>query len=227
MALSSSTARYGMVRALARSTTKLSSTPSTAPRRSLSSFRLPPATHQHQLRRQVTLPTTRGLWSVAVSPRQQMQQQQQQQQEQQRRSFASGKDDDDSDDDFKPKRKAVPDDTDEVSDLIKKQVESNPVMLYMKGTPAQPQCGFSKQVVSILHSQGKKKRGERTERVSFSSVNVLDYPPLREGIKAFSDWPTIPQLYVKGEFVGGCDILTQLHTSGDLETMLKEAKLRN
>ncbi|CAM9277824.1 unnamed protein product [Hapterophycus canaliculatus] len=90
-------------------------------------------------------------------------------------------------------------------------------MLYMKGTPAQPQCGFSKQVVSILHSQG----------VSFSSVNVLDYPPLREGIKTFSEWPTIPQLYVKGEFVGGCDILTQLHQSGDLETMFKEAKLRD
>lgn len=113
------TARHGVVRALARSTTKLSSTPSTAPRRSLVSFRLPPAVHKHQLRRKVTSPTTRGAWSVVESPHQLMQQQMQQQ----RRSFASGKEDDDSDDDFKPKRKEVPDDSDEVSDLIEKQVQ--------------------------------------------------------------------------------------------------------
>lgn len=88
-------------------------------------------------------------------------------------------------------------------------------MLYMKGTPSEPQCGFSAQVVRILHTQG----------VSFSSVNVLDYPPIREGIKSFSEWPTIPQVFVKGEFVGGCDIMSQMHESGELETMLKKAEL--
>ncbi|CAB1101111.1 unnamed protein product [Ectocarpus sp. CCAP 1310/34] len=206
MAASYSTARQGLLRALARSPKLGSPLPATAVR-SLISVQVPAPQQQLQLRRE-TLSKSSQAWSV--EPQQQMQQ---------RRRFAaaSGRDEDGSDDDFKPKRKAVPEGADEVSDLIKKQVESNPVMLYMKGTPAQPQCGFSKQVVSILHAQG----------VSFSSVNVLDYPALREGIKTFSEWPTIPQLYVKGEFVGGCDILTQLHQSGDLETMLKEAKLRD
>ncbi|CAN0338039.1 unnamed protein product [Ectocarpus sp. 12 AP-2014] len=206
MAASYSTARQGLLRALARSPKLGSPLPATAVR-SLNYVQVPALQQQLQLRREMLLKSSQA-WSV--EPQQQMQQ---------RRRFAaaSGGDEDGSDDDFKPKRKAVPEGADEVSDLIKKQVESNPVMLYMKGTPAQPQCGFSKQVVSILHSQG----------VSFSSVNVLDYPPLREGIKTFSEWPTIPQLYVKGEFVGGCDILTQLHQSGDLETMLKEAKLKD
>ncbi|CAN0080828.1 unnamed protein product [Ectocarpus sp. 13 AM-2016] len=206
MAASYSTARQGVLRALARSPKLGNPLPATAVR-SLNSVQVPALQQQLQLRRE-TLSNSSQAWSV--EPQQQMKQ---------RRRFAaaSGGDEDGSDDDFKPKRKAVPEGSDEVSDLIKKQVESNPVMLYMKGTPAQPQCGFSKQVVSILHSQG----------VSFSSVNVLDYPPLREGIKTFSEWPTIPQLYVKGEFVGGCDILTQLHQSGDLETMLKEAKVKD
>ncbi|CAM9890798.1 unnamed protein product [Ectocarpus sp. 12 AP-2014] len=206
MAASYSAARQGLLRTLARPPKLGNPLPATAVR-SLNSVQVPALQHQLQLRRE-TLSKSSQAWSV--EPQQQMQQ---------RRKFAaaSGGDEDGSDDDFKPKRKAVPEGADEVSDLIKKQVESNPVMLYMKGTPAQPQCGFSKQVVSILHSQG----------VSFSSVNVLDYPPLREGIKTFSEWPTIPQLYVKGEFVGGCDILTQLHQSGDLETMLKEAKLKD
>ncbi|CAM9250424.1 unnamed protein product [Ectocarpus sp. 6 AP-2014] len=206
MAASYSAARQGLLRALARSPKLGSPLPATAVR-SLTCVQVPALQQQLHLRRE-TLSKSSQAWSV--EPQQQMQQ---------RRRFAaaSGGDEDGSDDDFKPKRKAVPEGADEVSDLIKKQVESNPVMLYMKGTPAQPQCGFSKQVVSILHSEG----------VSFSSVNVLDYPPLREGIKTFSEWPTIPQLYVKGEFVGGCDILTQLHQSGDLETMLKEAKLKD
>ncbi|CAM9403640.1 unnamed protein product [Ectocarpus fasciculatus] len=207
MATSYSTARQGLLRALARSP-KLSSPLSAAAVRSLSSVQVPALPQLQQQQRREALSKSSRVWSVGS-----------QQQMQQRRRFAaaSGEDEDGSDDDFKPKRKAVPEGADEVSGLIKKQVESNPVMLYMKGTPAQPQCGFSKQVVSILHSQG----------VSFSSVNVLDYPPLREGIKTFSEWPTIPQLYVKGEFVGGCDILTQLHQSGDLETMFKEAKLKD
>lgn len=130
-------------------------------------------------------------------------------------STTGGGKEEESDDDFKPQRKAVSTNPDEVSDLIRKQIESNNVMLYMKGTPSEPQCGFSAQVVRILHTQG----------VSFSSVNVLDYPPIREGIKSFSEWPTIPQVFVKGEFVGGCDIMSQMHESGELETMLKKAEL--
>eukprot|EP00968_Pinguiococcus_pyrenoidosus_P009777 scaffold757_cov246-Pinguiococcus_pyrenoidosus.AAC.23 len=86
-------------------------------------------------------------------------------------------------------------------------------MLYMKGTPNQPQCGFSAQVSKIMAVQG----------VDFASVNVLDYPLLRECIKEYSSWPTIPQLYVNGEFIGGCDIVTQMHQSGELEELFKEA----
>lgn len=82
----------------------------------------------------------------------------------------------------------------------------------MKGNPSQPQCGFSARVVQILQKEG----------VDFSSVNVLDYPSIREGVKQFSDWPTIPQVYVNGEFIGGCDIVTSMHESGELAEMLKE-----
>ena len=84
----------------------------------------------------------------------------------------------------------------------------------MKGSPDAPQCGFSAKVVKILQSHS----------TSFSSVNVLKYPEIREGVKEFSDWPTIPQLYVKGEFVGGCDIITQMEEEGELGDMLKEAE---
>eukprot|EP00296_Roombia_truncata_P008628 JP447126.1.p4 GENE.JP447126.1~~JP447126.1.p4 ORF type:complete len:85 (-),score=30.85 JP447126.1:205-459(-) len=83
----------------------------------------------------------------------------------------------------------------------------------MKGTPQQPQCGFSKAVVGIL-----------SEYTGFASCNVLADPDVREGIKKFSNWPTIPQLYVNGNFVGGCDIVTQLHQSGELKEMLAEVK---
>jgi len=85
-------------------------------------------------------------------------------------------------------------------------------MLYMKGTPSQPQCGFSMQVVRILNAVG----------VDYASVNVLEFPAIREGIKEYSDWPTIPQLYVKGEFVGGCDIVSSMFTDGELDDYLKE-----
>mmetsp|Transcript_30406 Transcript_30406/g.40143 ORF Transcript_30406/g.40143 Transcript_30406/m.40143 type:complete len:161 (+) Transcript_30406:93-575(+) len=121
--------------------------------------------------------------------------------------------DDDSHDDFKPKRKTVPGDS--VQEMIQNQVNENPIMLYMKGTPSAPSCGFSYQVVQILHTSG----------VKFASVNVLEHDQIREGIKQYSDWPTIPQLYVNGEFVGGCDIVTQMFQSGDLETLFKENKL--
>ena len=91
-------------------------------------------------------------------------------------------------------------------DTIREQVTSNPVVLYMKGSPAFPQCGFSSRVVEILKKEG----------AAFEGVNVLADPELREGIKEFSKWPTIPQLYVKGKFVGGCDIVTEMHQNGEL-----------
>lgn len=85
-------------------------------------------------------------------------------------------------------------------------------MLYMKGSPSAPQCGFSATVVSILKGSG----------VDFSSVNVLDYPEVREGVKRYAQWPTIPQLYVNGEFVGGCDIVRDMHESGELRGLLAQ-----
>lgn len=120
--------------------------------------------------------------------------------------FSSG-----SHDDFAPKRKAV-DSADDAVRLIEEHVKANPVMLYMKGNPSAPMCGFSQRVISILKDEG----------VDFSSVNVLDYPAIRDGVKKFSDWPTIPQLYVNGEFIGGCDIVTSMHESGELKELLKE-----
>ena len=92
-------------------------------------------------------------------------------------------------------------------------VGDNDVVLFMKGTPSQPQCGFSYQVVRILHAEGAE----------FDAVNVLEDPTIREGVKSFSEWPTIPQLYVDGEFLGGCDVVTNLHQEGELKTILSEA----
>jgi monothiol glutaredoxin len=122
---------------------------------------------------------------------------------------------DDSHDDFKPKKKDAVEDMKEVLELIDKQVKEHPLLLFMKGTPSKPQCGFSLQVVRILNAVG----------ADFSSINVLEYPAIREGIKKYSDWPTIPQVYVNGEFIGGCDIVTSMYKEGELETMLKEKKL--
>lgn len=99
-----------------------------------------------------------------------------------------------------------------VADRIQSEITENPVMLYMKGTAMFPQCGFSARVVQILSHMG----------VPFKTANVLEDPELRDGIKHFSNWPTIPQLYVKGEFVGGCDIVTEMFQSGELSTMLTE-----
>lgn len=119
----------------------------------------------------------------------------------------------DSHDDFAPKRKAVGGE-DEAIQMIQEHVESNPIMLYMKGSPNMPMCGFSAKVVQSLQAEG----------VDFASVNVLDYPAVREGVKKFSDWPTIPQLYVNGEFIGGCDIVVTMHESGELADLFKEVK---
>jgi monothiol glutaredoxin len=95
---------------------------------------------------------------------------------------------------------------------IQAHIASSPVMLFMKGTPMFPQCGFSARVIQILKHTG----------VPFKTVNVLEDAAVREGIKTFSNWPTIPQLYVKGEFVGGCDIVTEMYQSGELQTLLTE-----
>ena len=95
---------------------------------------------------------------------------------------------------------------------IQTEVDANDVLLFMKGTPVFPQCGFSAAVIQVLsHLQ-----------VKFSSVNVLEDPDIRDGIKQYSDWPTIPQLYVKGEFVGGCDIIREMYETGELKTFLEE-----
>jgi len=127
--------------------------------------------------------------------------------------MAASKDDADSHSDFAPQRKSV-DDTDAaaIQDMIRDHVTSNRIMLYMKGTPSMPMCGFSAKVVGLLQSEG----------VNFSSVNVLDYPSVREGVKQYAQWPTIPQLYVGGEFIGGCDIVTSMSESGELSDLLKE-----
>jgi monothiol glutaredoxin len=101
---------------------------------------------------------------------------------------------------------------DTVAQRIQNDIAQNDVFLYMKGTPMFPQCGFSARVVQILSYM----------EVPFQSANVLEDPELREGIKAFSQWPTIPQLYVKGEFVGGCDIVSEMFQAGELETLLKD-----
>ncbi len=102
-----------------------------------------------------------------------------------------------------------------VHGFIAKTVEDHPVVLFMKGVPEQPQCGFSAQVVQILDHLG----------ADFVGVNVLQSEPLRDGIKTFSDWPTIPQLYVAGEFVGGADIVREMFQSGELKTLLDEKGL--
>ena len=95
---------------------------------------------------------------------------------------------------------------DHVSQNIENEINSNDIMLFMKGTPAFPQCGFSARVVDILTKIG----------VKFGTVNVLESDEMREGIKIYSNWPTIPQLYVKKEFIGGCDIITEMFESGEL-----------
>ncbi len=98
-----------------------------------------------------------------------------------------------------------------VFERIKQDVTSNPVVLYMKGTPVFPQCGFSAAVVQILSELG----------VKFKGIDVLTDPEIRQGIKEFSSWPTIPQLYVKGEFIGGCDIIREMAETGELKQLLE------
>lgn len=99
-----------------------------------------------------------------------------------------------------------------VFERIKKDIENNDVVLYMKGEAAFPQCGFSALVVQVLSTLG----------VSFKDINVLEDDEIRQGIKDFTNWPTIPQLYVKGEFVGGCDIIREMYEAGELQDLMKD-----
>lgn len=99
-----------------------------------------------------------------------------------------------------------------VFDRIRRDIENNDVVLYMKGTAVFPMCGFSAAVVQILSQVG----------IPFKDINVLDDEDIRQGIKDFASWPTIPQLYVKGEFIGGCDIIREMYESGELQTLFEE-----
>ena len=100
-----------------------------------------------------------------------------------------------------------------IQDVIKKQVSGNKVVLYMKGTPDFPQCGFSANAIGILRACGVDRP---------YTVNVLENPDIRQGIKEYANWPTIPQLYVNGEFVGGSDIMTEMYESGELKKLLEK-----
>jgi monothiol glutaredoxin len=102
-----------------------------------------------------------------------------------------------------------------VQDTIKSQVEGHPVVLYMKGSPQFPQCGFSATATQLLKMAGAE---------NVYTVDVLQNPDIREGIKTYANWPTIPQLYVNGEFVGGCDIMREMHQSGELQKLIATAK---
>ena len=103
----------------------------------------------------------------------------------------------------------------QINDLISKEIESNEVCLFMKGTPDAPQCGFSMTVSNIL----------KILEIKFKGINVLESAELRQGIKEFSEWPTIPQLYIKNEFIGGCDIIKEMYESGELKKKLQESSI--
>ena len=103
-----------------------------------------------------------------------------------------------------------------INNLIKNEIEQNDVCLFMKGTPDAPQCGFSMAISNTL----------KILEVNFKGINVLENEELRQGLKEFSDWPTIPQLYIKGEFVGGCDIVKEMYESGELQKKLSEKSIK-
>jgi monothiol glutaredoxin len=101
----------------------------------------------------------------------------------------------------------------DIMDQIKEQIENNPILLYMKGSPNQPQCGFSARTVQALMACGER----------FAYVDVLANPDIRANLPKYGNWPTFPQLWVKGELIGGCDIVSEMHESGELQTVIKEA----
>ena len=103
--------------------------------------------------------------------------------------------------------------TDPVLASIQQQIDENPIILYMKGSPQAPQCGFSAQTVQCLIACGQR----------FAYVDVLSNPDIRATLPGYANWPTFPQLYVKGELIGGCDIITEMHESGELEPLIKQA----
>ena len=100
-----------------------------------------------------------------------------------------------------------------VEDTIKKQISENPILIYMKGNPQFPQCGFSAAVVNVFNQLG----------VKYQTVDVIADPEIREGIKAFSNWPTIPQIYIQGKFIGGCDIIREMNSRGELKPLAEAA----
>jgi len=104
----------------------------------------------------------------------------------------------------------------DVTESIKNEIKTNEVVLFMKGTPVFPMCGFSAAVVQILSDLN----------INFNSINVLDSDEMREGIKKFTNWPTIPQLYVKEEFIGGCDIIKEMHENGELLELFKKKNIK-
>ncbi|GBG27373.1 Monothiol glutaredoxin-S11 [Hondaea fermentalgiana] len=127
------------------------------------------------------------------------------------RAFSGRLSGEDSHSDFAPESKV---EIESVEEFIQTAVKEHPVLLFMKGKPTAPQCGFSAQTVGVLQAEG----------IDFASADVLSSAEVREGIKKFSSWPTIPQLYVGGEFVGGCDIVTEMHKSGELKDLLAPYK---
>ena len=105
----------------------------------------------------------------------------------------------------------------ETKDLINNEITNNEVCLFMKGTPDAPQCGFSMAISNML----------KILEVNYKGINVLETQSLREGIKEFSDWPTIPQVYIKGEFIGGCDIVKEMYENGELKKILKDKDIKH
>ena len=103
--------------------------------------------------------------------------------------------------------------TDEIATVIKEQIANNPILLYMKGSPQAPQCGFSARTVQCLMECNQR----------FSYVDILDNPVIRQSLPAIANWPTFPQLYVKGELIGGCDIVSEMHDQGELQPLLETA----
>jgi len=101
----------------------------------------------------------------------------------------------------------------DVQQTIAQQIQDNKILIYMKGTPAFPQCGFSAAVVDVFNRLG----------VPYQTVNVLDNPEIRDGIKVFSNWPTIPQIYIDGKFIGGCDIVREMYARGELQPLVQAA----
>ena len=104
----------------------------------------------------------------------------------------------------------------DVQQTIAQQIKDNKILIYMKGTPAFPQCGFSAAVVEVFNQLGEP----------YQTVNVLENPEIRDGIKGFSNWPTIPQIYIDGKFVGGCDIVREMHARGELKPLVQAAAQR-